>query len=209
MAPSLDSYPVGQYGLRAAQPVFLMSLLSSQAAGDTPTTPKHPKDSRENFFPAAVAPAAPEPVPADTLQRPSDAHTKPRPAPAATTALITCPPSASVSTSDPAKDPGLPQPHGPEATPSMASLGPGESYPVPLGCEAWLGQSWAEAPAIRWQQVLCLTWRMRGGGRAPSILLIPEEHIPGAGGGGGAGPAGLLISHLPRWPHLAPTTFLS
>lgn len=104
--------------------VHLGAAAQRQAAGDTPTTPKHPKDSRENFFPAAVAPAAPEPVPADTLQRPSDTHTKPRPAPAATTALITCPPSASVSTSDPAKDPGLPQPHGPEATPSMASLGP-------------------------------------------------------------------------------------
>ncbi|XP_032954466.1 calcineurin-binding protein cabin-1 isoform X2 [Rhinolophus ferrumequinum] len=104
--------------------VHLGAAAQRQAAGDTPTTPKHPKDSRENFFPAAVAPTAPEPVPADTLQRPSDAHTKPRPAPAATTALITCPPSASVSTSDPAKDPGLPQPHGPEATPSMASLGP-------------------------------------------------------------------------------------
>lgn len=104
--------------------VHLGAAAQRQTAGDTPTTPKHPKDSRENFFPAAVAPTAPEPVPADTLQRPSDAHTKPRPAPAATTTLITCPPSASVSTSDPVKDPGLPQPHGPEATPSMASLGP-------------------------------------------------------------------------------------
>ncbi|XP_074177678.1 calcineurin-binding protein cabin-1 isoform X3 [Rhinolophus sinicus] len=111
--------------------VHLGAAAQRQAAGDTPTTPKHPKDSRENFFPAAVAPTAPEPVPADTLQRPSDAHTKPRPAPAATTALITCPPSASVSTSDPAKDPGLPQPHGPEATPSMASLGPVASSTVP------------------------------------------------------------------------------
>lgn len=104
--------------------VHLGAAAQRQAAGDTPTTPKHPKDSRENFFPAAVAPTAPDPVSADALQRPSDAHTKPRPASAATTAIITCPPSASVSTSDPSKDPGLPQPHGPEATPSMASLGP-------------------------------------------------------------------------------------
>uniref|UniRef100_A0A671FI12 Calcineurin binding protein 1 n=1 Tax=Rhinolophus ferrumequinum TaxID=59479 RepID=A0A671FI12_RHIFE len=116
--------------------VHLGAAAQRQAAGDTPTTPKHPKDSRENFFPAAVAPTAPEPVPADTLQRPSDAHTKPRPAPAATTALITCPPSASVSTSDPAKDPGLPQPHGPEATPSMASLGPEGKRPA-LGRRRW------------------------------------------------------------------------
>lgn len=106
--------------------------LSSQAAGDTPTTPKHTKDSRENFFPVAVAPTAPDPVPAETLQRPSDTHTKPRPAPAATTAVITCPPSASVSTPDLSKDPGAPRPHRPESAPCVASLGQGEYCPVPL-----------------------------------------------------------------------------
>ncbi|XP_040475434.1 calcineurin-binding protein cabin-1 isoform X3 [Ursus maritimus] len=95
-----------------------------QAAGDTPTTPKHPKDSRENFFPGAVAPTAPDPVPADTLQRPSDTHAKPRPAPAASTAIIPCLPSVSASTPDPSKDSGPPRLHRPEATPSMISLGP-------------------------------------------------------------------------------------
>ncbi|XP_015981616.2 calcineurin-binding protein cabin-1 isoform X1 [Rousettus aegyptiacus] len=104
--------------------VHLGAAAQRQAAGDTPTTPKHPKDSRENFFPAAVAPTPPDSVPADALQRPSDTHTKPRPAPAATTAGITCPSSASASTPDPSKDPESPRPHGPEATPSMASLGP-------------------------------------------------------------------------------------
>ncbi|CAK7314475.1 Calcineurin-binding protein cabin-1 [Vulpes lagopus] len=95
-----------------------------QAAGDTPTTPKHPKDNRENFFPGTVAPTAPDPVPADALQRPSDTHTKPRPAPAASSAIIPCPPSASASTPDLSKDPGPSQPHRPEATPNMVSLGP-------------------------------------------------------------------------------------
>ncbi|XP_058996613.1 calcineurin-binding protein cabin-1 isoform X1 [Mustela lutreola] len=104
--------------------VHLGAAAQRQAAGDTPTTPKHPKDSRENFFPGAVAPTAPDPVPADALQRPSDAHTKPRPAPATSTALIPGPPSASASTPDPSKDSGPPRPHRPEATPSMVSLGP-------------------------------------------------------------------------------------
>lgn len=116
---------------QGCQLAFLTSSLPSQASGDTPTTPKHPKDSRENFFPAAVAPVAPDPVLSDAVQRPSDAHTKPRPALAATTAVIACPPSASASTPDPPKDPGPPRPHRPEATPSMASFGPGESHPSP------------------------------------------------------------------------------
>nr|XP_015005361.2 calcineurin-binding protein cabin-1 isoform X1 [Macaca mulatta]XP_015005362.2 calcineurin-binding protein cabin-1 isoform X1 [Macaca mulatta]XP_015005363.2 calcineurin-binding protein cabin-1 isoform X1 [Macaca mulatta] len=104
--------------------VHLGAAAQRQASGDTPTTPKHPKDSRENFFPVTVAPTAPDPVPADSAQRPSDAHTKPRPALAAATTVITCPPSASASTLDLSKDPGPPRPHRHEATPSMASLGP-------------------------------------------------------------------------------------
>ncbi|XP_002830966.4 calcineurin-binding protein cabin-1 isoform X1 [Pongo abelii] len=104
--------------------VHLGAAAQRQASGDTPTTPKHPKDSRENFFPVAVVPTASDPVPADSVQRPSDAHTKPRPALTAATTIITCPPSASASTLDPSKDPGPPRPHRPEATPSMASLGP-------------------------------------------------------------------------------------
>ncbi|KAG8523100.1 Calcineurin-binding protein cabin-1, partial [Galemys pyrenaicus] len=104
--------------------VHLGAAAQRQATGDTPTTPKHSKDSRENFFPAAVAPTAPDPVPPDTLQQPSDTHSRPRPVPAATTAVIACPPSASASTPEPAKDPDHPQPCRPEAAPSAASLGP-------------------------------------------------------------------------------------
>ncbi|XP_037014616.2 calcineurin-binding protein cabin-1 isoform X2 [Artibeus jamaicensis] len=110
--------------------VHLGAAAQRQAAGDTPTTPKHPKDGRENFFPAAVAPSAPDPGPADILQRPSDSHTKPRPALAAATAIVSCPPSASASTLDPSKDPGHPQPHRPEATTSMVSLGPEGEEPA-------------------------------------------------------------------------------
>uniref|UniRef100_A0A9L0J622 Calcineurin binding protein 1 n=1 Tax=Equus asinus TaxID=9793 RepID=A0A9L0J622_EQUAS len=119
--------------------VHLGAAAQRQAAGDTPTTPKHPKDSRENFFPAAVAPTAPDPIPADGLQRPSDTHTKPRPVPAATTAVITCPPSVSASTPDLSKDPRPPQPPRTEATPSMASLSPeGKLRPEwGRGWQAW------------------------------------------------------------------------
>ncbi|XP_058137722.1 calcineurin-binding protein cabin-1 isoform X2 [Dasypus novemcinctus] len=99
--------------------IHLGAAAQRQAAGDTPTTPKHPKDSRENFFPTAAAPAAPDPVPIDALQRPSDANAKPRPA----TATVPCSPSASSSTPDPAQDPGPPQPPQPEATPGVASMG--------------------------------------------------------------------------------------
>ncbi|XP_073916909.1 calcineurin-binding protein cabin-1 isoform X2 [Castor canadensis] len=104
--------------------VHLGAAAQRQASGDTPTTPKHPKDSRENFFPAVTAPIAPDTVPADAVQRPSDIHTKPRSALAATTAVISCPPSASASTPDSSKDPGTPRSHRPETITSMVSLIP-------------------------------------------------------------------------------------
>ncbi|XP_060051228.1 calcineurin-binding protein cabin-1 isoform X2 [Erinaceus europaeus] len=104
--------------------VHLGAAAQRQSSGDTPTTPKHAKDSRETFFPAVVASMAPDPTPADSLQRTSDTHIKPRPAPAATTAVTTCPPSTSASAPDTSKDPGPAQPPTPEDT-SMASLAPG------------------------------------------------------------------------------------
>ncbi|XP_051009187.1 calcineurin-binding protein cabin-1 isoform X3 [Acomys russatus] len=102
--------------------VHLGAATQRQASGDAPTTPKHPKDSRENFFPATVAPTAPDPTATDGLLRPSDSHLKPVLATAS--AVINCPPSASASTPDLSTDPGIPRPHRPEATPSMASLSP-------------------------------------------------------------------------------------
>lgn len=102
--------------------VHLGAAAQRQASGDAPTTPKHPKDSRENFFPATVAPTAPEPLPTDALQRPSDSHLKPQTALAAATAVVSCPPSASASTPDLSIDPGTPRSHRPEAAAGMASL---------------------------------------------------------------------------------------
>lgn len=104
--------------------VHLGAAAQRQASGDTPTTPKHPKDSRENFFPAAVAPAAPDPVPANALQRPGDTQAKPRPGLATATAIVTCLSSPSASTPHTSKDAAPPRPHRPEATPSTAALGP-------------------------------------------------------------------------------------
>nr|KAF6275241.1 calcineurin binding protein 1 [Pipistrellus kuhlii] len=116
--------------------VQLGAAAQRQASGDTPSTPKHPKDSRENFFPAAVAPAAPDPVPADPLHRPSDTHPKPRPALPAASAASACPPSVPASTPDPSRDPGPPQPHRPEATPrpegeELAGRAEGAGLPPP------------------------------------------------------------------------------
>lgn len=152
---------------------------------------RDPKDSRENFFPAAVAPTAPDPVPADALQRPSDAHTKPRPALTATTAVIACPPSASASTPDPPKDPGPPRPHRPEATPSMASLGPGESHPSPGGmrppCPAVPEPS--QAPATS-KSSLCGKGRHERGRGALQL----RQSVPW-----GQAAAGSLTSHQQCW----------
>lgn len=99
--------------------VHLGAATQRQASGDTPTTPKHPKDSRENFFPATVVPTVPDPTAPDALQRPSDSHLKP-----VLATVITCPPSASASIPDLSTDPGIPRPHRPETTPSRAPLSP-------------------------------------------------------------------------------------
>uniref|UniRef100_A0A8C6MQY0 Calcineurin-binding protein cabin-1 n=1 Tax=Mus spicilegus TaxID=10103 RepID=A0A8C6MQY0_MUSSI len=99
--------------------VHLGAATQRQASGDAPTTPKHPKDSRENFFPATVVPTVPDPTAPDALQRPSDSHLKP-----VLATVITCPPSASASTPDLSTDPGIPRPHRPETTPSRAPLSP-------------------------------------------------------------------------------------
>ncbi|XP_069850542.1 calcineurin-binding protein cabin-1 isoform X1 [Dipodomys merriami] len=104
--------------------VHLGAAAQRQASGDTPTTPKHPKDSRENFFPTAVVSSTPDPVLVDAVQRPSDSHVKPRSAVAATTAVVSCLPATSASTPDLPKDPGIPRPHRPETTLSTASLIP-------------------------------------------------------------------------------------
>nr|XP_020763084.1 calcineurin-binding protein cabin-1 [Odocoileus virginianus texanus] len=112
--------------------VHLGAAAQRQAAGDTPTTPKHPKDSRESIFPTTAAPAAPEPVLVDAPPRPSDGHTKPRPVPAA------------ASTPDLAKDAGPPRPHRPEAAPSTSSL-----HPAGLSLRGGVGASCPVTPKCR------------------------------------------------------------
>ncbi|XP_006875013.1 PREDICTED: calcineurin-binding protein cabin-1 [Chrysochloris asiatica] len=104
--------------------VHLGAAAQRQAAGDTPTTPKHPKDSRENFFPTAVTPTTPDASPADALHRPSDNHAKPRTAPAC------CLPCASAFAPDSTKDLGTPRLHRPEATPSTTSVAPEGEEPA-------------------------------------------------------------------------------
>ncbi|XP_012579131.1 PREDICTED: calcineurin-binding protein cabin-1 isoform X2 [Condylura cristata] len=170
--------------------VHLGAAAQRQATGDTPTTPKHPKDSRENFFPAAVAPAAPDPVPLDTLQQPSDTHTRPRPVPTATTAVITCPPSASASTPEPPKDPDHPQPHRPEATPSVASLGPereeltarteGSNFPPQ---EPGRSVQVKMAPEVPPAELHC--WPAETAPRTgtdPTYSQVSSSKVPGSGG---------------------------
>ncbi|KAM6155714.1 calcineurin-binding protein cabin-1 [Rhynchocyon petersi] len=104
--------------------VHLGAAAQRQAAGDTPTTPKHPKDNRENFFPVAVTPTTPDAIPADAPQRPVDSHTKFRPAPATSPAAVGCPPCVSASTPESTKDPGHSRLHRLEATPGTTALSP-------------------------------------------------------------------------------------
>ncbi|XP_006901491.1 PREDICTED: calcineurin-binding protein cabin-1 [Elephantulus edwardii] len=133
--------------------VHLGAAAQRQAAGDTPTTPKHPKDNRENFFPAAVTPTTPEATAADTPLRPVDSHAK-RPAPATSPAAVSCPPCMSASGPDPAKDSSHCRLHRPEAAPSTTSLSPegaelagaeGTSFPLH---ELQRGQQGKPAPAV-------------------------------------------------------------
>ncbi|XP_007955587.1 calcineurin-binding protein cabin-1, partial [Orycteropus afer afer] len=188
-----------------------------QAAGDTPTTPKHPKDSRENFFPAAVTPTTPDTPAADTLQRPSDSHAKPRPSPATATAAVSCLPCASVSTPDPAKDPGPPRLHRPEATPGPTSLSPegeelagaaeGTSFtlqeprppqtakPAPTAPPAELNRWPAEAAPLTGTEPTC---SQASGSKAPSSGGIQPPGLPP----GKAEPSKAKPRLLPTMPKL-------
>ncbi|XP_044539171.1 calcineurin-binding protein cabin-1-like [Gracilinanus agilis] len=87
--PASHSLDLSEAVARSAHDLFLLSLSSCpQATGDTPTTPKPPKDGRESFFWASTAaspalqPASsnPDTAPPDVLPRPSDALPKAKPA---------------------------------------------------------------------------------------------------------------------------------
>uniref|UniRef100_A0A8C0WNB7 Calcineurin-binding protein cabin-1 MEF2-binding domain-containing protein n=1 Tax=Castor canadensis TaxID=51338 RepID=A0A8C0WNB7_CASCN len=156
----LDAYRVWQQGQkgvaydlgrieRIMSETYMLIKQVGEGRDNTPTTPKHPKDSRENFFPAVTAPIAPDTVPADAVQRPSDIHTKPRSALAATTAVISCPPSASASTPDSSKDPGTPRSHRPETITSMVSLIPEEKLSPEQGRDKQAQESASKAQSLK------------------------------------------------------------
>ncbi|KAM8797734.1 calcineurin-binding protein cabin-1 [Eudromia elegans] len=65
--------------------VHMGASAQKQSTGETPTTPKHTKENRENFFPVTPATLHPTPVNPDTvtpenLLRLNDLHSKPKPA---------------------------------------------------------------------------------------------------------------------------------
>uniref|UniRef100_A0A6I8NZF1 Calcineurin-binding protein cabin-1 n=1 Tax=Ornithorhynchus anatinus TaxID=9258 RepID=A0A6I8NZF1_ORNAN len=110
--------------------VHLGASAQRQASGDTPTTPKHPKDTREGFFPATPAalqpaPLHPDPATSENLLRLNELPSKPKTSTAATTSS-----SSSSSSASPAGPPAQRPPKNPEplrvqaaeATPSMAYL---------------------------------------------------------------------------------------
>ncbi|XP_054144915.1 calcineurin-binding protein cabin-1 isoform X3 [Melozone crissalis] len=94
--------------------VHMGASAQKQATGEAPTTPKHPKDTRDSFFPVAPATLHPTPVNPDTvtpenLLRLTELHSKAKPA------------SSSSSSSSSACSVPPEQPRGPgtEAAPSM------------------------------------------------------------------------------------------
>uniref|UniRef100_A0A8C5J1V9 Calcineurin binding protein 1 n=1 Tax=Junco hyemalis TaxID=40217 RepID=A0A8C5J1V9_JUNHY len=94
--------------------VHMGASAQKQATGEAPTTPKHPKDTRDSFFPVAPATLHPAPVHADTvtpenLLRLSELHSKPKPASS----------SSSSSSSACSVPPEPPRGPGTEAAPSM------------------------------------------------------------------------------------------
>ncbi|XP_054974664.1 calcineurin-binding protein cabin-1 isoform X2 [Sorex araneus] len=186
--------------------VHLGTAAQRQSAGDAPTTPKHPKDSRENFFPAAAAPTAPDHAPADTLQRPSDPHAKSRPAPAstATTTVIPCPPSMSTSTPDLSRDSGPPRPPRPEAAPNVPCLGSGEE--LPGGAEPSPSEQVKMAPEGAPAELHC--WVAEAGAE-PTCSQVASARLPGSastqhpeGHSGKAEPSRAKSRLLPSMPKL-------
>ncbi|XP_074410704.1 calcineurin-binding protein cabin-1 isoform X7 [Zonotrichia albicollis] len=94
--------------------VHMGASAQKQAPGEAPTTPKHPKDTRDSFFPAAPATLHPPPGNADTvtpenLLRLSELPSKPKPASSSSSSSS----SACSVPPEPPRGPGL------EAAPSM------------------------------------------------------------------------------------------
>uniref|UniRef100_A0A8C6ZEN5 Calcineurin-binding protein cabin-1 MEF2-binding domain-containing protein n=1 Tax=Nothoprocta perdicaria TaxID=30464 RepID=A0A8C6ZEN5_NOTPE len=65
--------------------VHMGASAQKQSTGETPTTPKHTKENRENFFPVTpatlhITPVNPDTVTPENLLRLNDLHSKPKPA---------------------------------------------------------------------------------------------------------------------------------
>ncbi|XP_063029019.1 calcineurin-binding protein cabin-1 isoform X5 [Melospiza melodia melodia] len=102
--------------------VHMGASAQKQASGEAPTTPKHPKDTRDSFFPVAPATLHPTPVNPDTvtpenLLRLTELHSKPKPASSSSSSsssACSVPPAP-----EPQREPEQPRGPGTEAAPSM------------------------------------------------------------------------------------------
>ncbi|XP_064248784.1 calcineurin-binding protein cabin-1 isoform X3 [Passer domesticus] len=100
--------------------VHMGASAQKQATGEAPTTPKHPKDTRESFFPVAPATLHPTPVNADTvtpenLLRLNDLHSKSKPASSSSSSSS----SACSVPPEPQREPEQPRGQGTEAAPGV------------------------------------------------------------------------------------------
>uniref|UniRef100_H3AUV5 Calcineurin-binding protein cabin-1 n=1 Tax=Latimeria chalumnae TaxID=7897 RepID=H3AUV5_LATCH len=101
--------------------VQMATSTQRQSTGDTPTTPKHSRDHKESFFPAATitvtslpphpVPAAPDAVTSETPPQLSDLQAKPKAAPAPSSSSST-PPAVEMQTQ---RDRVVPVPPPPRA----------------------------------------------------------------------------------------------
>ncbi|XP_036249239.1 calcineurin-binding protein cabin-1 isoform X3 [Molothrus ater] len=108
--------------------VHMGASAQKQATGEAPTTPKHPKDTRESFFPVAPATLHPTPVHPDTvtpenLLRLNELHSKSKPASSSSSSSS----SACSVPPEPQREPEPPRGQGTEAAPSMGDAAPASS----------------------------------------------------------------------------------
>ncbi|RLV97789.1 hypothetical protein DV515_00011433, partial [Chloebia gouldiae] len=103
--------------------VHMGASAQKQSTGETPTTPKHPKDNRESFFPVAPATLHPTPVNPDTvtpesLLRLNDPHSKSKPASSSSSSSSSSSASAVPPAQECQREPERPRSRGTEAAPS-------------------------------------------------------------------------------------------
>uniref|UniRef100_A0A8C9MJI4 Calcineurin-binding protein cabin-1 n=1 Tax=Serinus canaria TaxID=9135 RepID=A0A8C9MJI4_SERCA len=110
--------------------VHMGASAQKQATGEAPTTPKHPKDTRESFFSVAPATLHPTPVNPDTvtpenLLRLNDLHSKSKPASSSSSSSSSA--SSVPPAPEPQREPEQPRGQGTEAAPSMGDAAPASS----------------------------------------------------------------------------------